>query len=254
MPSYVWPNTNKNITWLPLDDPLCANDTCLAFATAHDASQARISWGSQFMYGHYVLIIWGGVLGLAMIIGSARRSRHFHDSRASMYFIEDRPTMGQKVAALIRSIAYRRATGRVANIKTLPNLGMALLAIFAWLVAIVLMFAEHPYYRENRGYGSPPLGVRAGLAGIAMTPIVFALSGKYNLVTLLTGISHERLNFLHRQCGLIYLFFGIVHTVPFLINDYGSGGPRRLWYQFYYAGEYEAGLYGADDLANFRTR
>lgn len=237
MPTYIWPETDKNITWLSLDDPLCANDTCLAYATAHDASQARISWASQFLYGHYVLMIWGCVLGLAMLLGSARRLEHFHASRAAIYFVEDTPTMSQKVRALGRSIAYRRASGRLADARTLPNLGMALLALFAWLAAILLMFIQRPYYRESRGYGSPALGVRAGLAGVAMTPIVFALSGKYNLVTLLTGISHERLNFLHRQCGLIYLFFGVVHTVPFLVNDLGSGGTRRLWYQFYYAGE-----------------
>lgn len=235
-PTYIWPDTDKNITWLPLDDPLCANDTCLAFAEAHDASQALISWGSQFLYGHYVLMVWGCVLGLTMLVGSARRLQYFHASRSSIFVIEDRPTAGQKALAFVRSVAYRRASGLLANMKKLPNLGMALLAILAWLFAIVLMFAEHPYYRETRGYGSPPLGVRAGLAGTALTPIVFALSGKYNLVTLLTGISHERWNFLHRQCGLIYLFFGVVHTVPFLINAYGSGGPKRLWYQFYNAG------------------
>ena len=142
--------------------------------------------------------------------------------------------------AYVRKIAYRRASGRIANMKKLPNLGLALLAGLAWLFAIVLMFTEHPYYRNNRGYGSPTLGVRAGLAGTALTPIVFALSGKYNLVTLLTGISHEKLNFWHRQVGLIYLFFGVVHTVPYLINDFGSGGPKRLWYQFYTAGEYSS--------------
>ena len=88
-PSYIWPDTNKNITWLDLDDPLCANDTCLAFAEAHNASQALISWGSQFMYGHYVIMVWGCVLGLAMVAGSARRLQYFHASRSSIYLIED---------------------------------------------------------------------------------------------------------------------------------------------------------------------
>ena len=56
--NYVWPETNVNITHLPLSDPLCANDTCLAFAEAGDASQALISWTSQFRYGWYTLFYW----------------------------------------------------------------------------------------------------------------------------------------------------------------------------------------------------
>jgi predicted ferric reductase len=139
--------------------------------------------------------------------------------------------------AITRSITYRRASGRIADFKKLPSLGLAILVLASCLFAVLICFVQHPYYRQNRGYGSPPLGVRAGLAGTAMTPIVVALSGKYNLVTLLTGISHEKLNFLHRWCGIIYLFFGIVHTIPFLINNYRSGGPKRLYYQFYYHGK-----------------
>jgi hypothetical protein len=56
--NYVWPETDVNITHLPLSDPLCANDTCLAFAEAGDASQTLISWTSQFSYGWYTLYYW----------------------------------------------------------------------------------------------------------------------------------------------------------------------------------------------------
>ena len=235
--NYIWPETTTNITFLPLQDPLCANDTCLAFAAAHAASQTLIAWDSQFLYGHYVCFFLGIILGLFVLLCSANRLHYFYASRASTFFIEDRPTAGEKLIALGRSFTYRRATGRIAEFKKLPALGPGLLVAFSCLFAILVCFVQHPYYRQDRGYGSPPLGVRAGLAGVAMTPITVALSGKYNLITLLTGISHEKLNFLHRWCGCIYLFFGIVHTVPFLVNDYHSGGAKRLYYQFYYAGE-----------------
>ena len=235
--NYVWPETNVNITDLPLHDPLCANDTCLAFAAAGEASQTLISWTSQFNYGYYVCFFWGIILGALVLVNSANRLHYFHTSRSARYFIDDKPTTGEKLVAFGRSITYRRASGRIADFKKLPSMGLAILVLISCLFAVLICFVQHPYYRQNRGYGSPPLGVRAGLAGTAMTPIVVALSGKYNLVTLLTGISHEKLNFLHRWCGIIYLFFGIVHTVPFLINDYRSGGPKRLYYQFYYEGK-----------------
>ena len=234
---YVWPETNANITYLPLDNPLCANDTCLAFATAHEASQALIGWGSQFRYGWYVSMYAGFILAFFVLVGSARRLHYFHTSRSRVYYVDDKPTYGEKVVAFGRSITYRRASGRIADFKKLPSLGLAVLVLVSIVFCVLICFAQHPYYRQSRGYGSPPLGVRAGLAGTALTPIVVALSGKYNLVTLLTGISHEKLNFLHRWVGMMYLFFGIVHTVPFLINDYASGGSKRLYYQFYYTGK-----------------
>ena len=223
---YVWPETNINITHLPLNDPLCANDTCLAFAAAGKASQELISWTSQFSYGYYVCFFWGIILGAFILFNSANRLHFLHATRSSVYFVSDKPTSGEKLVAFGRSITYRRASGRIADFKKLPSLGLAILVFVSCLFAVLICFVQHPYYRQNRGYGSPPLGVRAGLAGTAMTPIVVALSGKYNLVTLLTGMSHEKLNFLHRWCGIIYLFFGIVHTVPFLITITKAVAPR----------------------------
>ena len=52
----------------------------------------------------------------------------------------------------------------------------------AVLFAIVVTFAARPYYQERRGYGSPPLGVWAGLLAMALMPIIIALSGKVDSV------------------------------------------------------------------------
>lgn len=236
---YVWPQTDINITYLPLSDPLCANTTCIAFNAAYNASQTLISWDSQFSYGYYTVYFWGCVLGIFALVACAQRLDYYHASRSSGYFAGDHPTSGDKIIAIGRIVTYRRLSGRLAEWLRMSSFGLTILVLSSFLFAILLCFIQHPYYRHDRGYGSPPLGVRAGLAGVAMTPITFALSGKYNLVTLLTGISHERLNFMHRWCGMIYLFLGLVHTVPFLINDSNrmSGGAKRLCYQFYYQGQ-----------------
>ena len=151
---------------------------------------------------------------------------------------DKQPSIYHKARALWRSIGYRRFSGR-ANTALPASFGMGLLIAASVIFAVLLYFIQRPYYRETRGFGSPPLAVRAGLAAIAMTPISLALSGKYNFVTPLTGVSYERLHILHRWAGYIYLFFSIVHTIPFLINDIGSGGPARLYYQFHYKGSME---------------
>ncbi|KAJ5711106.1 ferric reductase like transmembrane component-domain-containing protein [Penicillium malachiteum] len=44
-----------NTTDLPLYDPYCNTDACLAFKKAHAASQKAVSYAHQFDYGHYTV-------------------------------------------------------------------------------------------------------------------------------------------------------------------------------------------------------
>jgi hypothetical protein len=80
------------------------------------------------------------------------------------------------------------------------------------------------------------LAVRAGVMACALTPVIVALSGKYNVVTLITGISHERLNVLHRYTGYTCLGLSVVHTIPFFVAPLRDGGYAAL-----HAGFYESG-------------
>ena len=118
-------------------------------------------------------------------------------------------------------------------------MGMATFIGLAVLFLTIMSFVQKPYYRLHRGFGSPPLGVRTGLMAIALTPIIVALSGKYNVVTLITGISHERLNVLHRYVGYICLALSVVHTIPFIVAPLKDGGYAALYTQFYQPGGYE---------------
>jgi len=230
--SWTWPNTDKNITFLPLSDPLCANSTCLAFNDAHVASQAQISWASQFFYANYTAYFYCALIGLAAVFYHLQRFTDYYNGLRK----RAPTTVLPKGIALVRSITYRRASGAIGRIGV-PSLGVGALLLASTVYAVALVFTQRPYYRGHRGYGSPPLGVRAGMAGIAMTPVVVALSGKYNIVTLLTGISYEKLNIFHRWAGYIYLFFGLVHTIPFLVAAIRDGGTARLAYQFYSMGK-----------------
>lgn len=95
--TYVWPKTDVIITHLPLSNPLCANGTCLVFAEAGEASQALISWMSQLKYGWYTLYYWGLILGIFILVGSARRLHYFHTSRSMVYCVDDKPKTGEKL-------------------------------------------------------------------------------------------------------------------------------------------------------------
>jgi Ferric reductase like transmembrane component len=99
----------------------------------------------------------------------------------------------------------------------LPSCGMLAFLLTTVLFLVVLMFA---YYREHLGYGSPPLAIRSGLMAFAYTPILIALAGKANIVTLLTGVSHEKLNVVHQWTAWMSFGFALAHTIPFFWHSY----------------------------------
>lgn len=150
-----------------------------------------------------------------------------------------RPSLVQRFVALKRYIFYRRIPGSLARRLLIPSMGMLAFLVLSWVIVIAMSFAERPYYRGRRGFGSPPLAIRTGLMATALTPIIVALAGKVNLVTALTGISHEKLNIIHRWVALMILVLSIIHTVPFLVAPLREGGAAALKQKFYADGSYE---------------
>ena len=132
--------------------------------------------------------------------------------------------------------------GAIGAYLDLPSYGLLTLTTISLILILAMSFAIHPYYRLYRGFGSPPLAIRAGLMAVALTPLIYALAGKFNLITLLTGISHEKLNVVHRYISYACLILSIIHTAPYLINDgrgptlFGLAGITQRWYS---TGSYE---------------
>ena len=56
---------------------------------------------------------------------------------------------------------------------------------------------------------------------------------KANLITMVTGISHERLNVLHRWAAYLCLVLSILHTVPFYVTPIWEKGARRVFESFF---------------------
>ncbi|KAI9838042.1 MAG: hypothetical protein M1819_006196 [Sarea resinae] len=238
----------SSIANLPLNDPLCANDTCLAYQTAQTASQAQISWASQFEYAKwttYYYCLW--IFIFALVYWCRGLGSLVSASQGQVRWRPRTTTLEQKIVAVARRISYRRAgEGRSLGSRRRRwagyvfgwsgmSVGVALFLILGILFVAITTFAQRPYYRLRRGFGSPPLAVRSGMMALALTPVIVALSGKYNIVTLLTGISHERLNVLHRWVSYICLVLSIVHTVPFIVAPLRDGGRAMLREQFAFA-------------------
>lgn len=59
------------------------------------------------------------------------------------------------------------------------------------------------------------------------------------MVTLLTGLGHEKLNVFHRWVGWSVFGLSVVHTVPFIVAPLHDGGYSALHKQFYTPGSFE---------------
>lgn len=239
MSMHMGADSDPTVANLSLNDPRCNSDDCIAFYAAHNRSQATVSYYYQYEYGHWTTWYYIIVIFLFMVV----YAYHLWYDRRIKPSNSSKPSILDKAVAVWRTIAYRRYHGRVADILGLPSIGLQIFLLGPLVFATVATFAARPYYRERRGFGSPPLAIRTGLMSIALTPIIFALAGKVNLVTLLTGIGYEKLNVIHRWTSYLCFALAVVHTVPFIVAPLKEGGPHALHKQYYKKGGFEVSLY-----------
>ena len=91
-----------------------------------------------------------------------------------------------------------------------PSLGPALLVAAQVVLVLVLSF----YKLDVRDQWSwEDLGYRTGYVTAAQLPLVYILSGKNNLIGLLTGFGYEKLNWLHRWTARVLLLSATIHLV-----------------------------------------
>lgn len=99
-----------------------------------------------------------------------------------------------------------------------PSVGVVVIVFAALAFVICYCFVPQPLYWQSIAFGSPPLAIRAGMIAVSMMPWIIALSMKANLISVMTGLGHERLNVLHRWLAYIFLLLSLIHTVPFYIT------------------------------------
>ena len=216
---------------LPLSNPACNTSDCIAFEAASNQSQLVTPWAGQFEYGHWTTWYYLVIIFIVMLWRAFRiwndRTRHEDNPRTTA------PTYRQRGLAAGRYLSYRRFRGAWSDMLELPSLGVLVLLLTTVLYLSLLTFVARPYYRVHEGYGSPPIAIRSGLMAFACTPILIALAGKANMVTLLTGVSHEKLNVIHRWTGWITLVLSLIHTIPFIVAPLRDRGYTTLHQEFY---------------------
>lgn len=131
--------------------------------------------------------------------------------------------------ALFRWIFYRPVSEIKYKKKTYLSFpSLAVIGILTIAIAFVTLycFLPQPLYWQSIQFGSPPLAIRSGMIAVAMVPWIVATAMKANLVSFLTGISHNRLAVFHRWGGYLCLFLSLVHTIPFYIQPVWDEGGR----------------------------
>lgn len=114
-----------------------------------------------------------------------------------------------------------------------PSLGVIVVVTAALALVVCYTFIPQPLYWQSIRFGSPPVAIRSGMLSVAMMPWIIALAMKANLVSIMTGIGHERLNVLHRWAAYICLLLALIHTIPFYITPIWDRGGYAVFRSFF---------------------
>nr|POE59025.1 ferric/cupric reductase transmembrane component 7 [Quercus suber] len=114
-----------------------------------------------------------------------------------------------------------------------PSIGVIAIVFAALAFVLCYCFIPQPLYWQSIAFGSPPLAVRAGMIAIAMMPWIVALSMKANIISMMTGLGHERLNVLHRWLAYICLLLSLIHTIPYYITPIWNDGGMATFQSFF---------------------
>jgi ferredoxin-NADP reductase len=120
------------------------------------------------------------------------------------------------VIAICREMAYPQLwwfNGTISRYFNPPALGRCLFLLMYWAVILTMLWSDTILSPASSMYAYKweIVGFRAAWVSVTQLPLIYLLGGKMNLVSLITGISYERLNWLHRWIARTLFFTVIVH-------------------------------------------
>ena len=102
-----------------------------------------------------------------------------------------------------------------ARVVRLPTIGRTALIASNLVVLVTLCLYG---FNLNDRWSREDIGFRCGFISIAQLPLIFLLAGKNNIIGYLTGVSHERLNWLHRWVARCFMFTATMHMGYFFAD------------------------------------
>jgi ferric-chelate reductase len=114
------------------------------------------------------------------------------------------------ITAITREATYAQYTPRNGRFFKVPPVGtITLLVVYlAWV--ILLEFVDNDVEGAQH---FTSLGVRAAWLAVAQVPLLILLAGKNNLIGLVSGVSYERLNVIHRWVSRVLFLLVTLHVI-----------------------------------------
>ncbi|TFK47289.1 hypothetical protein OE88DRAFT_1636713 [Heliocybe sulcata] len=157
----------------------------------------------QLIYPYQTWYTWAGIVGLATIVNLVSRStsliNRYSSSRVSQNG-NDRSAIWRVTFALAnawRVIAYR------STVHFGWGYSMSFLEFFltaGYLTALLAWSWVHIWDLE---FGADYVANRLGTIAVAQFPLMTVLGTKNNIISFLTGVGHDKLNYLHRMTARV---------------------------------------------------
>lgn len=130
------------------------------------------------------------------------------------------------ITAIHREASYAQYTPVNNRFLKVPPIGTIALLV-GYLSWVILLEFSNNNIAGAQHFTS--LGVRAAWLAIAQVPLLILLAGKNNLIGLVTGVSYERLNVIHRWVARVLLVLATLHVI-FLHLAWNAYGLKDLEY------------------------
>lgn len=178
-----------------------------------DDSDLQLSGNAFARYFWYGVIVFIGIAAITNIIQTTARRWKIRAAAANIkHPARPRNVFTKSVAtitAIFREVSYVQLTPtRRSFWVKVPPFGTIslLLAYLGFVLALEYINNDVPGAQHYQA-----LGIRAAWLAVAQVPLLILLAGKNNLIGLVTGVSYERLNVLHRWVSRVLLLLATLH-------------------------------------------
>lgn len=183
----------------------------------------QVEWMAQFWYADLPIYFACATVGVCLIKNAWFMLSDLRYVRGRRIPVVD--PLVNIVTGYVRHFGYKQVPEVCETWLSFPtSWGNTLYAMVATGFFLGYCLQPHFWYYGCFSFGTPPLAVRLGVMATALTPFVFALSGKVNFIATLLGISYEKLNWLHQFSSLAVLVLLLIHTIPFIWQPLHDGG------------------------------